>query len=140
MNHTMPKIDIHACGLEVGEWLLAQGILNSRTGELRASKPPVPRKVLTGKDNIGIGLYDYKNEVDANSGRTAYIWRMVAFQVSPISQHQCMPVTADFDLPGDFDKRREEAKALDAIVEKIVNSIPPSQWYGVARWGRALGY
>jgi hypothetical protein len=138
---SMPKIDIHNCGLTVGEWLLCQGILNSKTGELRASKPKVARKVIVGQpDEFGIRHYDFATEGDAHTGRTAYIWRMVCFFVSPISQHHCMPVTCDFDLPGDFDQRRQEAKDLDAIVDKIVNSVPKEQWYGVNRWAKALGY
>lgn len=131
----MPKIDIHNCGLTVGEWLLCQGILNSKTGELRASKPKVA-KMVEGQDR----RYHYQNDADANTGRTAYIWRMVAFYISPISQHHCMPITCEWELPGNFDERRAEAKELDAIVDKIVNSVPKTQWHGVARWGKALGY
>lgn len=131
----MPKIDIHNCGLTVGEWLLCQGILNSKTGELRASKPPVAKQV-EGADK----RYHYVTEADANTGRTAYIWRMVAFYISPMSQHHCMPITCEWELPGNFDERKVEAKALDAIVDKIVNSVPKEQWHGVIRWGKALGY
>ncbi len=53
---------------------IAEQILNK--GKLRASKP---------KD-----------------GEAAYVWRMVAFICSPVSQHQCMPMTAEFDLPQQY--------------------------------------
>lgn len=31
-------------------------------------------------------------------GKGCYIWRMVAFMVSPQPQHQCIPFAADFDI------------------------------------------
>lgn len=136
----MPKIDLSKCNLTSEEYKLCQGIINSRTGELRASKPPVPRMVQSKEvDQYGIHNYDYANETDADQGRTAYIWRMVAFMVSPISAHHCMPCTADFDVPGHYDERREEAKRLDLIVDKIVDSISPREWHGVARWAGLIG-
>jgi hypothetical protein len=137
---SMPKIDLSKCNLTSEEYALCQGILNSRTGELRASKPPVPRMIQTSEvDQYGIHNYNFKSESDANMGRTAYIWRMVAFMVSPISQHHCMPVMADFDVPGHYDERRSETKRLDLIVDKIVDSIPAREWHGVARWAGLIG-
>ena len=37
-------------------------------------------------------------------GNAAYVWRMVAFQISSNYRHHCMPVTADFGVtvPADF--------------------------------------
>jgi hypothetical protein len=141
MGQPMPKIILHNLDLTADEYRLARGIINLRTGELRASKPPVPRKVQVGeRDRFGIRRYDYADEAGANAGRTAYIWRMVAFMVSPIAAHHCMPVTAEFDLPGDFDASRKEAKELDKVVSKIVDNIPAHEWHGVRRWGKALGY
>lgn len=141
--YKMPNIDLSKCNLNPEELALAQGIINSKTGELRASKPPVPRKTAYSeepRDGYVHRQYDYPDPQGANAGRTAYIWRMVAFMVSPVSQHQCMPVLAECDLPGNFEQSREEAKRLDKIVDKIVDSIPASQWHGVRRWGHALGY
>jgi len=136
----MPKIILSDCNLSEEEYALCKGILNSRTGELRASKPPVPRMIQTDeRDQYGMRSYSYKNEADADAGRTAYIWRMVAFMVSPISQHHCMPCTADFDVPGHYDERRAETKRLDLIVDKVVNSISPREWHGVARWAGLIG-
>lgn len=120
----MPKIDIEALNLS-GEFLtITKNIINSKTGELRASKP---------KD-----------------GESAYVWRMVAFQVSPKSQHQCIPVTADFGFPEKYwnskinpsahDDRRKRCKELDVLVDLIVNQIPKNKWHGILRWSKALGY
>jgi DNA-binding PucR family transcriptional regulator len=66
---------------------------------------------------------------------------MVAFQVSTNSQHQCMPVMAEFDLPGiEHDERRAIMLEMDELVKKIVDNIPVSEWHGIARWAKALGY
>ena len=99
-----------------------------RGGRLRASKPPV------SKD-------------DPTSGEAAYVWRMVAFQVSPNGKHHCMPCTADFDLPtiywdrtdpSSHDRRRARIKELDAVVDAIVNTVPKNEWHGIRRWSRAF--
>ena len=80
--------------------------------------------------------------------KAAYVWRMVAFQISPSSHHHCMPVCADFDLyealPKEeqkYDKVHLLAKQLDKeVVDPITNTVPKEQWHGIMRWGRALGY
>jgi hypothetical protein len=133
MMYTMPKVDLSVLTDEERE--LAEGIVATRgknAGRLRASKPPVERKrVYVDVESPGPMYKRLKIE----GGETAYIWRMVAFYVSPISQHHCMPVMADCDLPADdFDKRMKLAKELDKIVDKIVDTVPKDQWYGVARW------
>jgi hypothetical protein len=50
-----------------------------------------------------------------------------------------LPILADFDLPGDWQEARLLAKELDVIADKIVNSIPKSQWVGVLRWKGLVG-
>lgn len=120
MTHNMPEIDLNKFDAGTDVWNYATGISTTRKGvnRLRASKPKV-------QDN----------------GYTEYVWRMVAFSVSPVRAHQCMPVTADFAMKGlSFDERRAVTKYLDTIADEIVNSIPKSQWVGVHTWGRALGY
>lgn len=91
-------------------------------------------------------------------GEAAYVWRMVAFMISPKREHQCMPVMADFGVMDvapkvtkfckymnkeitqtDFDWVRNRCKELDVIVDQIVDNIPKHQWHGVTRWGKALG-
>lgn len=101
---------------------IATGILNPRTGELRASKPK-------------------------HDGESAYVWRMVAFALSNNPQHHCMPVTADFDLPkekywgpGNYDARQTRCRELDVIVESVVRTVPVTRQAGTMRWARALGY
>ncbi|MCX8008287.1 MAG: hypothetical protein N3A54_01135 [Patescibacteria group bacterium] len=74
-------------------------------------------------------------------GVAFYIWRNVVFYVSPINQHHCFPVGADFYLPMSYEERELYCKTvLDPFVDRIVNSIPKEEWYGVQRWGRIFGY
>lgn len=73
-------------------------------------------------------------------GRAAYVWRMVAFTVSPNSRHQCMPCTADFGIDcGDYNERRAICRELDKIVDQIVKAVPVTEWHGVRRWGQVFG-
>ena len=96
-------------------------LILKRDGSIRATKP----KML---DN------------DMETRRAAYIWRMVCFFVSPKRQHQCIPVTADFDLcDSDWKDRENVIPFLDSVVNDVVDTIPKSQWKGVHSWGMALG-
>jgi hypothetical protein len=126
--------------LPADDYELVAGIVNTRNGLLRASKPQLPKKVRVESDNEYGYTFAYANDVDARKGMTAYIWRMVAFNVSPHSQHHCMPCTADFDLPGHHNKERMTlAKRLDDIVDVVVKTVPVEQWYGVSRWSGLIG-
>lgn len=73
-NSTMPEVGIPAT-LTGRNREIAEATLHR--GRLRRNKP------------IG-------------DGEAAWVWRMLAFYVSPISKHQCMPMTADFDLPAQY--------------------------------------
>lgn len=91
----------------------------------------------------GKGFRATKPKVDRNdpiTGRTAYVWRMVGFQISKNSVHWCMPVCADMDLEdADWADRKVVTKALDEIVKEIVDEVPPALRHGINRWGRAMG-
>ena len=114
----MPKLDLVRMNEETRTW--AETIVR-QDDTLRASKPKVV------KGNIA-------------SGNAAYIWRMVAFYVSPRSQHQCMPVMAFCDIQiADYDERRRVELELDEIVQAIVDCVPCQQQHGVNRWGQAFG-
>ena len=122
MHYEMPEIDVEkvVTDSEQERAILAR-ILNK--GALKASKPAIRK----GTEN------EYTDRC------ATYVWRMTAFLVSQNPVHQCMPVCADFDLPGKYDERRALSKQLDELVDRIVDSIPPSQWHGVRRWGQAFG-
>lgn len=129
----MPAIPLSH--LSADELAIAGAIIATKgknKGLLRASKPKVEYTIVE-KDGRKLRMPTLE------TGRAAYVWRMVAFQVSPIGQHHCLPILADFDLPGSVEEARAEAKRLDVLVEKIVNAIPKSQWSGIHRWARALG-
>lgn len=68
-RYQMPEVKIPA-NFSEADRAIAEACLNK--GKLRASKP--------------------------KEGQAAYVWRMLAFYVSPVSQHQCMPITADWDM------------------------------------------
>lgn len=100
------------------------GIVVKKNGQIRATKPKVKSLV---------------------EGKAAYVWRMVAFLVSSKPEHQCIPVTADFDIEirdenGRWDVRAVErvTKELKRVEDAIVNAVPKEQWHGVHRWKTAM--
>ena len=129
---TMPTIDIDRLTDPFARELAREIV--KRDGTLYASKP--------------------KNA----SGPAKYVWRMVAFSVSPVSQHHCMPVCADFDIsntdvgfPAEldwdhpdrraaYDRRRLMTKVLDRVADAIIMTVPVREHHGTKRWARAFGY
>jgi len=120
----MPSINLAAADLTDEEFALLSPIVATKgknKGKLRASKP-------------------------TENGDSAYVWRMVAFQISPIGAHQSMPICADFDIvvpegmstTERYEWRRNRAKVLDALANKIVDQLPKSEWHGISRWRRAF--
>ena len=136
-----PVIDPETLPMSEADKALVRGIVATRgenKGRLRASCPSMPKKVRVRDASSFSGWdYVYADQAGINAGRTAYIWRHVAFNVSPDSQHHCMPCTDIFYIQDWTDKA--EIARLDAIVDVVVKSIDPRLWYGVNRWGRALG-
>lgn len=138
-RYEMPKIDTSKLNLTTEQMILVSRIVNPKTGELRASKPKVLHTVpykssFTGETLMG---------PDPVTGKAAYLWRMVAFTISPIQAHHCMPVMAEFDLPICRDtsaERRELAKEMDALADLVIATVPAKLHYGTASWASALGY
>lgn len=129
----MPIIPLDHLTAEERE--LAQGIVATQgknKGRLRSGKPKIEYNII---ERDGRKLR-YPTE---KTGKTAYIWRMVAFHVSPICQHQCLPIMASMDLPCNYDESVVMAKELDVIVNKIVDAMPRKEWQGIRRWANALG-
>lgn len=78
-------------------------------------------------------------------GNAAFVWRMVAFNISPKPEHHCVPVTADFgvQVPGETEWHYAKVRpfvdnVLNPIVDAIINNLPKEEWHGVHRWARAL--
>jgi hypothetical protein len=96
------------------DWL--DGICG-RGGRLRATKPADPR--------------------------AAYVWRMVAFQVSPRAEHHCMPVTADFGITDAMAAHRTERYVPTMAYERdkeTVASWGPETWERLHRHARRSAY
>lgn len=136
----MPKINLDS--IENPEILEIAKNITKKDGTLYASKP---KKV---------------------NGLEQYIWRMVAFVVSPKPQHHCMPMGAEFDLYNWIEKNVEncvpyrsysnmseseregltniflEYKRLKPFLKEaedtISNTVPKEQWHGIHRWARAF--
>ncbi len=111
---------------------------------MRYDMPKVNIEQLSGVDR------EYAERITRPDGRlratkpdtdpeTNYVWRMVAFYVSPNPRHHHMPIVADLELPGSFDERNRLRRYLMDIVDRIVDAVDKTQWYGVHRWARALG-
>lgn len=123
----MPKVNVEKVNL-TGDDEKIFGLVVKKNGEIRATKPVV-------------------KHANPLTGKAAYVWRMVCFIVSPKPYHHCMPVCAVYDLPAYDENGKwrsriadEMAKDLKHIEDEIINAIDMSQWHGVHRWGKALGY
>jgi len=146
MKQNMPKInlDLIADFVSATDLDLIRRIVNTRTGELRASKPTVAQMQEypeTDPASIFRTYYDFANEDDAKTGLAAYIWRHVAFSISPKPAHQCMPCLDFCDLPNSYKHNMSDpnTKHLHDLVDIVVKSVPCSEWHGVQRWGNAFG-
>jgi hypothetical protein len=154
---TMPEIDLTLANLTDTEMLIAKCAIkgNKEKGMLRASKPPVPKKTIYNEPIYPEGqeyLYDsiFKNCKTPNSYTTeeerikalgAYVWRELAFCISPIGSHHCMPVCNDFNLEytNSDVRQKEQRKLCSEIVDKILKIVPVYQKHGLIRWGKAFG-
>jgi hypothetical protein len=112
-----PKLNMDPLSSGAHEW--AQQIIATRgknKGRLRASSPSKQYD----------DLY--------------YVWRNVAFYLSPIAQHQCMPVCTDFCFKLRDEVGQARRKQLDKIIDEIVDAVPLEERHGLNKWGKALGY
>jgi len=106
-------------------------------GCLRASKPPMHETIVERVRYDHTGRYRDSSLADCAA---AQVWRYVAFEASPLGQHQCLPVMADFDAPFDMsaEESRRFAKWCQSVADVILTTIRDKP--GLNRWGRALGY
>ena len=140
------NLDLIESRMAPHQFALVKGIVATRgdnKGCLRASKPKTHKTVAVPAKNPrfqGDTDYAYEDlETATKLGMTAYIWRMVAFFISGKAQHQCMPCTADFDVPGSYTENKVIIKALDELVEIVVDTVKVSEWHGVRRWAQVYG-
>lgn len=131
-RYEMPHIPLDTLSetLTPEDYQVVKRIVNTRTGALRASKPPIEYELIEGR-------YGKTRSPQEPSGASAYVWRMVAFACSTKPQHHCMPVMAFCDVPGyshDNCKAREEE--LNVLADRVIDSVPVTKWHGIARWAR----
>lgn len=114
------KLNYSSLSLTDYEQKIAQALINTKTNELRVSKPTLPNKVQVECVESFTGhTYVYKDEADKLKGETAYVWRMLAFFVG-IDPH--LPCTAYFYLDGPTKQADARAKELDVLVDKLLSS------------------
>lgn len=130
----MPKLPVEdmCAGLNNCDANLIRKAFNSRTDRLRTSKP----YPLIDFNSEGAILF----EASAN-----YIWRMLCFDYCGFRPHNCMPITADWDIGAVFHKRtyinnteKSVRVALDALIKHAESALPITAQKGVMQWGRAL--
>lgn len=130
-------------GCDEREVRIIRAAQNRRTGGLRASKP--------------FGRIDFEGDEDEALFKASanYVWRMLCFDFCGFHPHNCMPITADWDIGavyytreenGEFtdhaDRRAAEKsvrEALDALVKRVESVLPVTMQKGIMQWGQALG-
>lgn len=105
----------------------------TKQGKLRAAKPF--RKVDYDKPNAFF-------EACAN-----YVWRMLCFDYCDFHPHNCMPVTAEWDIEHwhlrRWYRRGREAihritNDLDTVIKLAESNVSATLQRGVLRWGRLV--
>lgn len=145
-NYPMPAFDPETLKGKVTDEDLAVIRLIVARGTIRAAAPKVPYDVVERTNT-----YEYEGVTRSYTGQyrqhhlqpaqAFMVWRHVVFSVSRNPKHQCIPCTDDLYLPiENHDERRAEAKRLIALADVVISAIPKTEWHGVQRWGRALGY
>lgn len=87
-----------------------------------------------------VETFAMKHNLPHNEGKWVlyFVWRNVAFYISPCREHQCLPFVAYFKYSDELFRDREYVKFLEKVVDNITNLIPPQQWHGVRRWAGLL--
>lgn len=122
-------------GLEAAQAISATQGQNK--GCLRAAKPKMHESVI---ERERFSFTDEYRTYPLADCAAAQIWRYVAFEASPMGQHHCMPVMADFDCPFDMSagERRQFADWCQSVAHIVLTTIKHKP--GLDRWGHALGY
>ncbi|MCX8008313.1 MAG: hypothetical protein N3A54_01270 [Patescibacteria group bacterium] len=94
---------------------------------------------ITTRDGKLKGSYPGKRERTMEFGVAFYVWRNVAFYISPIRQHHCLPIGADFYIPMEYDELRKYINdVLDPLVDRIVESVPVLERHGLLVWSKYI--
>lgn len=115
---------------------------NLRDLAVKAQEEGKPLSPLAGRFLLEITREDGELRCSRprRSGKGDYVWRMVAWQISPKPIHQHLPMGAPFYLTeGDYETWRELQGLLDDLVDEIVALVPKNKWWGVQRWAGLIG-
>ena len=135
----MPEVKIHILGMSEEEKAIIRIIIKS-DGTLRASKPKLGKMARVDDPASPYGYrYAWATDSERLKAKAAYVWRMVAFAISPNPVHHCMPTTTSFDLDGTYKERRALEKELDAFANRIIKCVPVREQHGTMRWAQAYG-
>lgn len=77
------------------------------------------------------------HKISANAefeGSANYVWRKLCFNLVDFYPYSCIPVCADFDIPGDYDKRRAKMEVLDEMIRRAESVLPLTAQKGLMRW------
>ena len=138
----MPNLPFNdmCAGCDEREARIVRAAQNKRTGGLRASKP--------------FGRIDFEGDEEEAlfKGSANYVWRMLCFDFCGFHPHNCMPISADWDLSAvyycreqrgeysDHADRRVDEKAarvvLDALIKRVESVLPVTAQRGVMQWVR----
>jgi hypothetical protein len=106
---------------------LIRAAFNSRTGAIRATKP--------------FRTIDFDSDCAFFKACANYVWRMLCFDFVPYRPHNCMPVTADWDIltvksgcADQYKWGRAVAAVLDRLIQKAESVMPISAQRGVMSW------
>jgi hypothetical protein len=125
----MPTLPIDAMCADLDDHgeRLVRAAFKGKSGTLRASKP---------FRTIDPDADDALFKACAN-----YVWRMLCFDLVASRPHNCMPVTADWDLRivlNDHSIRPGPARTakdkLDATITRAESALPPGSLRGALSW------
>ena len=137
-SDAMPTLDLTSLArkLTPEAFSLLLRVVDPRTGALRATRPPIPKHAVPGVWGTP------RLEPDSDAAQAAYVWRWIAFALSPRPADQALPATA-FDtlpVPGvDVGARWALAAHLDEIVKQVIALAPVEARPGLTAWAHLRG-
>jgi hypothetical protein len=128
----LAKIDLGSLGLPAAD--LAWLARTLAAGRLRPSPPAVPTAEAGRYGSTGRAF----RAPEPGAARAYYVWRLLAFYLSPDPNHQGEPdAHARFIALPPADKAAELAR-LDGIARRILAAVPRAEWHAFNR-RQALG-
>ena len=112
--------------------MMAMPNININNIELSDGDRNLVREILKA-DNT---LYQSKPKNASRDGQ--YLWRVVAFGISPNSQHHKLPTKASRDLNGNTLEQKSRARELHQLALQIEQAVPVTERHGSTSWYRQI--